>query len=146
MNEAAAVLFAAAIQFGGYTDHCKQNECKPPARILVDAHVAQQVAPGKNGWYNQGNAYVRERSPQGMEFTTFHEYIHHLQSLSNRYQQYRGVCNKWLAEKEAYEATNAYAQTKGYQVRYEHALAPYEQKCKAAVAAGLVKDPATYTK
>ena len=138
-------LFAFAILHGGYTDWCKANPCTPP--VVVSVEDTHDVRKDRAGWYMQGTAYVKARSAEDQhkalreEATTVHEMTHHLQRLSNRYQQYRGICNQYRAEKEAYEVGEAYAKSKGYTISYAASLAPHEQKCKAAVAAGLVRDP-----
>lgn len=136
----AAALFAFAVERGGYAAWCRANECKPSALIVVEP--SEHVRKDHNGWYSGGNAYVKDRpNALSLEITTAHEFTHHLQRLSNRYQQYRGVCNQYLAEKEAYEVGEAYARSKGFTTNYEKRLAPYERRCRAAVTAGLVKAP-----
>lgn len=137
------VLFAFAIQVAGYTDWCTNvanGTCTPPAVVMVAP--SPFVHQARAGWYRNGTAYVKERDQAiAIQVTQVHEFTHHLQRLSGRYHGYRGICNQWRAEKEAYEAGAAWALKNGYKVNYEMALAPYEQKCRAAVAAGLVKDP-----
>jgi hypothetical protein len=141
-------LIAFAILHGGYTDWCTNvanGTCTAPAIVqVVDSPFVEKT---KAGWYKNGTAYVKERDPQSNharlleEITIVHEFTHHLQRLSGRYHQYRGVCNQYLAEKEAYEVGEAYAKSKGYTVSFDARLVPYEQRCKAAVAAGLIRDP-----
>lgn len=136
----AEALFALAVKHGGYTAYCRENDCRPSSVILVEP--SEHVRKDHNGWYNGGNSYIKDRpNSLSLEITTVHEFTHHLQSLSNRYQQYRGVCNQYLAEKEAYEAGEACARSKGFTTNFEKRLAPYEKRCRDAVAAGLVKLP-----
>lgn len=133
-------LFAFAILHGGYTEFCRVNECKPSAVVMVEpsAHVPAR----RNGHYFNGNSYVKTgRGDIATEITTVHELTHHLQHLSNRYHQYRGICNQWRAEKEAYEVGEAYAESKGYKTNYQSTVSRYKEKCDNAVAAGLVRDP-----
>lgn len=137
-------LFAFAVRRGGYEAWCRDHGCRPSAVIVVEP--SEHVRKDHNGWYNGGNSYIKDRpNTISLEITAVHELTHHLQRLSNRYHQYRGICNQYLAEKEAYESGEAYAKSKGYTTRHETRLAPYEKKCRDAVAAGLVKAPASLT-
>ncbi|MEK7859487.1 MAG: hypothetical protein AAB320_10150 [Elusimicrobiota bacterium] len=133
-------LFAFAVQQGGYGEFCRQQGCRASAVIRVEP--SEYVRKDHNGWYNNGNSYIKARpSSIGEEITTVHELTHHLQRLSNRYHQYRGPCNQYLAEKEAYEVGEAYARGKGYMTKPEARIAAYEKRCRDAVDAGLVKLP-----
>jgi hypothetical protein len=145
MNE---ILIAFAILHGGYTDWCTNianGTCKPPMVVqVVDSPFVHKT---RAGWYANGTAYVKERPAEQQhkqileEITTVHEFTHHLQRLSGRYHNYRGICNQYLAEREAYEVGEAYARSKGYTTNYQPRVQPYKDKCEAAVAAGLVKRP-----
>jgi hypothetical protein len=142
-----ALVFAAAIEIADYKQSCAVQKCTRPVTVVVDPVIAAMHKPGKNGWYSQGTAYIKDReSAIAKELTTFHEYVHHLQYETGRYHGYRGACNQWLAEKEAYEMTAVYAKQRGYILRFEAALEPYERKCRNAVSAGVLRDPAEYSR
>lgn len=140
-------LFAFAIEVAGYKEFCQQSSCPMPQVQMVEP--SDHTRRDHNGWYNfNRGAVVFVKTRAGMdhqalreEMTTVHEMVHYLQYLSGRHHGLRGPCNRWLGEKEAHEAGEAWALKRGYKVNRAKVVDEYEQKCRASVALGLVKDP-----